>query len=94
MAGIDFHDPRWWLGLFAVIAGTVAAKFFDHGGYLRGYDAGLAAARDAWGMPKADWDKAFHESPPDRPTPAPGSPFAVPPDVPAIPEFDEKGLRP
>lgn len=30
----------------------------------------------------------------DRPTPHPDGPFTQPPDVPAIPEYDEKGIRP
>lgn len=29
-----------------------------------------------------------------RPMPHPDGPFAQPPDVPAIPEFDQKGIRP
>jgi hypothetical protein len=31
---------------------------------------------------------------PSRITPHPDGPFAQPPDVPAIPEFDEKGIKP
>ncbi len=29
-----------------------------------------------------------------RPEPAPGGPFAPPPNRPAIPEYDEKGIKP
>jgi hypothetical protein len=71
----------------------VGAQLSEDTQYQRAFTEGWCACLDTLDTQTPGWQSREAEYR-NRPTPAPGGPFASPPDVPAIPEFDEKGIKP
>lgn len=79
----------------AVLVIVIAYGFGYHHGRVDGFQDGRISHPAVSGtIPDTTrtWVKPEPTTP--RPYPAPGSPFALPPDVPSNPAYDEKGIKP